>query len=275
MLATFLIALREYLEVFLIVGVFLGISQKLSLKREKEILLAAGIGIVISFLLPIGVFLMGDKAKTILTEKNAELLEGYLLIFSGVFIAYVVFSLHKFFVLHRSKTLIQAHQKMQQNVFDASLFMTIIFFILREGLEIALFTATTSLFSQFIENVAGLFLGFIISAIFGFLTFVSYIKLPVAKVFKLTEYMIILLGAAFIKNGITELLEVYFNLNLKNVWPIHLTFLPEKSSVIGGIIKSMTGFEQNFSFAKLFIMVGYVMCVFFLLRRKKTHYLTT
>lgn len=275
MQAVFLIALREYLEVFLIVGVFLGISKKLNLRREKEIILASILGIVISFLLPVATFALGDKASTFFNEKSAELLEGYLMIFSGFFIAYVVFSLHKFFVLSRSKAIIDAHQKMQQNVFDISIFMTIIFFILREGVEIALFTATTSLFSKFMENLIGLFLGFALSAVFGLLTFISYIRFPISKIFKATEYMIILLGAAFVKNGITELLEVYLDLNLKNVLPLKLIFLPSKDTLIGGLLKTMTGLEQNFSIAKLSIMIIYIGIVYFLLLRKKTSPTTT
>lgn len=93
------------------------------------------------------------------------------MIFSGVFIAYVVSSLHTFFILHRSKTIIFAHQKIQQNIFDLSLFATIIFFDVIEGFEIALFTATTSLFSKFIENILGLFGGFFISLIVVFQLF--------------------------------------------------------------------------------------------------------
>src|SRR3990167_4239521 len=171
MLTTFIISLREYLEVFLIIGVFLGISKKLSIRREKEILGASLLGILISLALPLGVFMLGNKASVILSEKNAELLEGYLMIFSGFFIAYVVFSLHSLFVLKRSKFIIDAHQKLTKNIFDISLFLTIVFFIVREGFEIALFTATTSLFSRFFENLTGLFAGFALSSALGILTF--------------------------------------------------------------------------------------------------------
>ena len=116
MLTTLVVSLREFLEVFLIIGVFLGISRKLKLKREREILFASLLGISISFIIPISVFLLGDKARLILSEKNTELLEGYLMIFSGFFIAYVVFSLHNFFALKRSKHIISAHKKLQQNI---------------------------------------------------------------------------------------------------------------------------------------------------------------
>src|SRR3989338_672387 len=169
MITTMVISLREFLEVFLIIGVFLGISKKLKIKREKEIILASVIGVIISLLLPITVFLLGDKARVVLTEKNAELLEGYLMVFSGFFIAYVIFSLHNFFVLKRSKSIITTHQKLQKNIFDISLFLTIVFFIIREGFEIALFTATTSLFSEFVENLTGLFAGFALSSALGIL----------------------------------------------------------------------------------------------------------
>ncbi|OGK43696.1 hypothetical protein A3B40_00470 [Candidatus Roizmanbacteria bacterium RIFCSPLOWO2_01_FULL_37_16] len=269
MITTLVISLREFLEVFLIIGVFLGISKKLKLKREREIILASAIGIVISLLLPIFTFSVGERAQIILNEKNAELLEGYLMIFSGFFIAYVVFSLHNFFVLKRSKHLITAHQKLQQNIFDISLFLTIVFFIIREGFEIALFTATTSLFSKFIDNLAGLAIGFLASSTFGILTFLAYIKFPIGKVFKLTEYLIVILGASFVKNGLSELFEIYFNIHLAQIFPINLTFLPEKSTFIGHLAKNIFGLEQNFSLAKLTIMSLYILFIYLMFLRKK------
>ena len=270
MITTMVISLREFLEVFLIIGVFLGISKKLKIKREKEIILASVIGVIISLLLPITVFLLGDKARVVLTEKNAELLEGYLMVFSGFFIAYVIFSLHNFFVLKRSKSIITTHQKLQQNIFDLSLFFTIVFFIIREGFEIALFTATVSLFSKFIENLAGLFAGFIVSSFLGILTFFAYLKFPISKVFKLTEYLIVILGAAFVKNGLSELFEVYYNIHLSNILPIKLVFLPEKSSFIGHFLKNIFGIEQNFSLAKLFIMLAYIFFIYLIFLRNKS-----
>ena len=269
MLTTLVISLREFLEVFLIIGVFLGISKKLKIKREKEIILASGIGIIISFLLPISVFLLGDKTRSALTEKNAELLEGYLMVFSGFFLAYVIFSLHSFFVLKRSRSIIAAHQKLEKNIFDISLFLTIVFFIIREGFEIALFTATTSLFSEFVENLTGLFAGFALSSALGILTFFAYLKFPVGQIFKLTEYLIIILGAAFVKNGLSELFEVYYNIHISDIFPVKLVFLPEKSTFLGHFIKNIFGLEQNFSLAKLTIMSLYILFIYLIFLRKK------
>lgn len=270
MIPTFVIAFREFLEVFLIIGVFFGISKKLGLKREKEILLASLIGIIISFILPIITFSLGDAASRIINEKNAELLEGYLMIFSGIFLAYVIFSLHNLFVINRSKTLISVQRKLKKNIFDISLFLTIVFFVIREGFEIALFTATTSLFSKLTENLMGLALGFLVSSAFGVLTYYSYLKFPIGRIYKLTEYLIVLLGAAFVKNGIGELAEVYFDTHLSTIFPLKLSFLPATSTMIGHAMKTIIGIEQNFSLAKLAIMLVYIGFIYaFLSRRQK------
>ncbi|MDO8741744.1 MAG: FTR1 family protein, partial [Candidatus Roizmanbacteria bacterium] len=234
---TAIIAFREFLEAFLIVGMFLGISRKLKLKKEAEIIFAAALGILLSLLLATGTYLFGDHARNILTEKNADFLESYLMIFSGLFIAYVVFSLHDILHKNQAGTLVTAHKKLQQNVFDISLFFTIIFLVIREGFEIALFTASTSLFSSFLQNIYGLLLGFIAAIFLGIVTFFAYIKFPIRKVFKATEYFIIILGASLVQNGVTKLFETHFGIHLSNILPIPLKFLPDGESVAGHMFK--------------------------------------
>lgn len=268
MLTTAVIAFREFLEAFLIVGVFLGISKKLGLKKELEIGLAAIVGIVFSLLLATGIYLFGNQVHGVLTEKNAELLESYLMIFSGLFIAYVIFSLHNVINRSRAGTLIKAHEKLQKNVFDLSLFFTIIFLVIREGFEIALFTASTSLFSVFIQNFIGLMLGFASASVIGIGTFFAYIKFSISKVFKFTEYMIILLGAALVQNGLTELLEHGFNIEIEKMLSLPLTFLPAKNTLIGHFISSFTGLDQKFSMIRLTIMGIYILIVYLLFLKK-------
>ncbi|MEK7597915.1 MAG: FTR1 family protein [Patescibacteria group bacterium] len=269
MITTAVISFREFLEAFLIIGVFLGISRKLNLKKEFEIGLAAIIGIIFSLLLATGTYFFGDQVHGILTEKNAELLEGYLMIFSGLFIAYVIFSLHN--VIHRSRagTLIKTKQKLQEKVFDFSLFSTIVFLVVREGFEIALFTASTSLFSIFIQNFIGLMLGFVSASVFGIMTFFAYIKFSIGKVFKITEYMIVILGASLVQNGVTELLEHGFDIDLTKIMSFPLNFLPHKSSLIGHMMKGFFGIDREFSLARLAIMAGYILIIYLLFLKKR------
>lgn len=269
MLATALIAFREFLEAFMIVGVFLGISRKMSLKKEREILFAAGIGIGLSLLLSSLTYLFGDYARGVLTEQNADMLESYLLIFSGFFIAYVVFSLHSILRSGRGNILLKAHTKLQQNAFDLSLFFTIIFLVLREGFEIALFTASTALFAEFMQNFLGLVIGFFASFFMGILTFFAYMKFSIQKIFKATEYMIILLGASLVQNGVTKLFETHFHISLSDMIPLHMSYLPNEDSFSGHLISSLIGVDQEFSLVRLFIMAGYIIFMYFLFLKSK------
>jgi len=275
MITTAIISFREFLEAFLIIGVFLGISRKLNLKKEFEIGLASIIGLLSSLVMATGTYFFGDQVHGVLTEKNTELLEGYLMVFSGIFIAYVIFSLHEVINKSRTGTLIKVKQKLNEKVFDFSLFSMIVFLVIREGFEIALFTASTSLFSVFIQNFIGLMLGFVAASILGILTFFAYIKFSISKIFRFTEYMIIVLGAALVQNGITELLEHGFGINLSKILSIPLNFLPHKSTVIGHMLKSFFGITREFSFSKLAIMGVYFLIIYLLFLKKKKSQIST
>lgn len=250
----------------------MGISRKLKLKKELEIGLAAGLGIGLSLLLTILTYIFGDQARHILTEERAELLESYLLIFSGIFISYVVFSLHATMRRDRGGKLLSVHKKLQENVFDVPLFFTIVFMVLREGFEIALFTASVSLFSAFMQNFIGLMAGFAGATVLGLSTFIAYIRFPISKVFKVTEYLIIILGAALTQKGITELLEIYFNVHLSRILPLNLGFLPDKESIVGHLLSGFFGIDQGLSGARIALMATYIVCIYLVfLRIRKQH----
>lgn len=197
----------------------------------------------------------------VLTEKNSELLEGYLYLFSGLFLAYVVVYLHQLFHRYQSKNILLSHEKIKRKIFDLSLFLTIFFLVAREGFEIALFTATTVLFSKFIENLIGLLAGFTVSLALSMLVFFGLVRLSLSKIFKTTEIFIILLGGVFVKNGIKELAEVYFNLHLSQVLSLKLSFLPDKETFFGHFLNSFFGLEKNFSLIYLLIIFLYILFI--------------
>ncbi|HSX40002.1 MAG TPA: FTR1 family protein [Candidatus Saccharimonadales bacterium] len=269
MLATLLISFREFLEAFLIIGVFLGISKKLNLKKEKEIIAAATLGVLVSLLLATATYFFGDRARALFSEKNADILESYLLIFSGFFIAYVVFSLHDVMRRGRGAKLLSAHQKLQNEAFDVSLFLTIMFLVVREGFEVALFTAGVSLFTNFSQNLVGLMLGFFAAAMLCAGTFLAYTKFPIVHAFRITQYLIILLGASLVQNGVTLLLSTRFHIQLSNIISFHLNFLPDAQTVSGHMLQSLLGIDRGFSLPRLAIMVCYALAIYVLFLRQK------
>jgi len=270
MFTTAVIAFREFLEAFLIIGIFLGVSRKLQLRKEKEILFASAIGMLLSFIMAFATYLLADHARYTLTEKNADILESYLLIFAGVFIGYVVLSLHKSFGKYCKNIIKKANQKMEQNLFDTSIFLIIVFMILREGFELALFTASTSLFSSFLSNMEGLFVGFLLASFIGIGVYLAYSKFPIGKIFKVTEYMIILLGASLLQNGITKLFATSFSLNISHILPIPMLFLPNEDSMLGSLLQNFLGVDRNLSISRLSIMAVYITLIYLFYIRQHT-----
>ena len=261
MLTTAIIAFREFLEAFLLIGIFIGIDKKLKLHKRKEILLASSLGLIISLILPIIVFIFAGKAAQVLTEKNADVLEGYLLTFSGFFLAYVVFVLHEFMKEGKKKIILKANAQMEQRIFDVSLFMTIILFILREGFEVAMLIAATSLFSTFLANIEGLVIGFLTASLIGLATLFTYIELPIKKIFIYTEYFILLIGAAMVKNGVSLLFENYTHVSLEKVLPLSITFLPNDTTIAGHLLKNLTGIQAEMSIVQIILMIGYIYTI--------------
>ncbi len=273
MFTTAIITFREFLEAFLLIGIFIGIDKKLNLGKQKEIISAACIGIFISLILPIIVFFFASDVSNAFTEKNTNALEGYFLTFSGFFMAYVVFSLHKSMKNYRKKTISNAKDKMEQQIFDISLFFTLVFFIAREGFEVALLIATTSLFSAFWLNLGGLLLGFILALAVGLSTIITYIKLPIRKVFQYTEYIIIIMGAAMVMNGLSILSKTYFNISLERYIPLPLGFLPNDSSFLGHLLKNTLGLQKEMGILQIALMVMYVIIINILFLKTKKIYI--
>lgn len=273
MIATFIISFREFLEAFLIAGIFLGLSRKLELKKELEIIVALIFGIISSLLITLFVFAFSSQLKFIFNEETVEIFEGFTLVFSGLFIIYIIYSLHDIFQKSRNGLLSKTTQKLQNKIFDISLFTTIVFLVLREGLEIAIFTASVSLFTEFIQNMSGLLLGFLLSAAIGLLSFLTIFKLPIKKMFEITEYMIILMGAAFFQNGITTLSKEILHFNITTLFPLYMGFLPDSQSVGGHLFKNFVGVSQNYSLAQLIITTMYIAGAILLLKQKKTDHM--
>jgi hypothetical protein len=107
----------------------------------------------------------------------------------------------------------------------------------------------------------------------GTLTFLAYIRLPIGKVFRATEYMIILLGASLVQHGISEMVEIHLDLHISDMLPMPLNFLPDKETLVGHLLQSMTGIDREFSFIRLTIMGIYVGVIYllFVKRRRNSH----
>jgi hypothetical protein len=72
-----------------------------------------------------------------------------------------------------------------------------------------------------------------------------------------------------VKNGVTELLEIYFDIELKNILPIKLIFLPRESTFFGHFLKNNFGLQQDFSLMMFFIIASYFILVQLLFLKRR------
>jgi len=112
-------------------------------------------------------------------------------------------------------------------------------------------------------------LGFFVSFVFGIFTYFGFLRFSINEVYKLTEFLIILLGASLAKNGVIELLEIYFDINLKNILPIKLAFLPHESTFFGRLLKNNFGLQQDFSLVMFFIIASHFILVKLLFLKRR------
>src|SRR5262249_40062245 len=125
------------------------------------------------------------------------------------------------------------------------------------------------LFSVFFQNILGLLIGFSLAAIFGIFAFFLYTKFPIKKVFRTTEYMIMILGASMVQVGTTELLEHQFNIHLSNILSFGMHFMPSEHSIVGNFIRTFTGIDNEFSLPRFLIMLAYGIGIYMIISYKK------
>jgi hypothetical protein len=123
---------------------------------------------------------------------------------------------------------------------------------LREGFEIALFTASVSLFADFATNMLGLLIGFVAASIVGVGIYFFYTKLPIKKIFTATEYAIVALGAVFTSNGLMKMLEGQFGIDVSGILAVPVPFTEHAVSLLSPLL-----------------MIAYVYAVYHFFLRKK------
>ncbi|PIY68795.1 hypothetical protein COY90_04045 [Candidatus Roizmanbacteria bacterium CG_4_10_14_0_8_um_filter_39_9] len=204
-MSTFLIVFREFMESLLLMSILLGFSKREGLHKEKSILAGGILGILFSVFITFSVFYVLPLIHISLPSELIDLIGHLAIILSGVMLLYITYRIHPLFAVHKNKHV--ANLFSQKNIKDASFFVPTFLLVLQEGFEIVLFTMTTSFTHSLASNSLSLVLGFVAAVAASSLLYLTYLKNHVKKLFKITEYTLIIYGAYLIIHGGTELFE--------------------------------------------------------------------
>lgn len=255
MLPAFLITVREVIEASLIVATILGILVRLKqTKSIKTVWLATATATGLSIIL-VGVgSLLGIRVQEVYAGKTEEFIEGILMVLSAAFITWAVFFLHKYFASYKTRLLVKIKETVEKEE-QKGLFILAFTAVFREGFEIALFLSTI----YFSSNPAQIFTGFVGGAAAGLLIsfglFAATIRLPVFYAFRITSVLLILFAAGLLARGAHEFAEAGM---IPQLAKMTFTFLPQKASVAGDMIKAIFGITRQMDAIQLIAYAMYV-----------------
>lgn len=264
MFTSFILSLREGLEAALIVGIVLGLLQKMereSLNRNvwRGVFSAVGISIMVAF----GLQMFGAS----LEGAGEEIFEGITMILAACVLTWMIF-----WMMQRSANLKNEITESVQNALGTPgknvLFFLAFVAVLREGIELALFLTAAAFTSGSVNTLLGAVLGLAAAIFLGWVIFKTSIKLNLSNFFKFTGGLLLLFAAGLIAHGVHEFNEVGLIPPLvEHVWDINY-FLDEKSPA-GQFLKALFGYNGDPSLTEVIAYFGYLAVILGKLRGNK------
>lgn len=230
MIPSFLITFREVIEASLIVATILGILVKFRhINSIRTVWVAVLAAFSLSLLLLLGGSVLGIKIQELYIGRMEELIEGFLMITSAIFITWAVFFLHTYFGRYKVRLLKKIKTTVEKDHI-ASLFALVFTAVFREGFEIVLFLTTIYFSSKPAPILGGFGLGLIAGLLVSFAFFKATIKMPVFWAFRFSSLMLILFAAHLLMKGTHAFIEVgilpnidllQLSLSLSYIWIMH------------------------------------------------------
>ena len=184
----------------LVFGVLLASLEQSKIHKKRDLLFGCGLGLLLSIILFTIVSFAGSQIHFNMSKSVSEVFEGINYIGSGIFLFITAILLHR-----KMKVLTSG---LPSFLLDASLFVVGFLSILREGVEIVIFSISTSISSPFISSVGGFVGGIFLTAIVGLVgKYVIQTKLSHKMLLTAADWGIKLLSLYFIIKGLSGLSE--------------------------------------------------------------------
>jgi len=226
MLPSLLLSLREGLEAALIVGIVIGLLDRLDYQHLKvSVWQGVAAAVAASILAGVGLNLLGMEFE----GQAEEIFEGLATLFAAGVLTWMILWIQK-----QGKYIkIRIETKTTQALVSGrrALFTLAFIAVFREGLELALFLLATSFVSEGVLTFIGAVVGLATSVILGWVLFSSTMRLSLRGFFKVTNILLILFAAGLVAYGVHELNEAgWIPSVVEHVWDIN-HILNEKSQV--------------------------------------------
>ena len=270
MLPTYLLSLREGLEMALIIGILLGALKKI---RRDDLapsvwlgtLSAAAFSILTAVLLTIFGLSLKDRAE--------QIFEGATMLIAAGILTWMIFWMRK------QARFMKGELEAGVNKAAASAGKTAIFWfafvaVVREGVELALFITAafftgdqSQLTTNIIQTLAGTILGLGTAILLGWTLFATTVRLDLRRFFQVTGILLILFAAGLVAHGVHEFNEVgWVPAVIEPVW--NMNPILDETSLLGQLLRTLFGYNGNPSLTEIIAYVAYLIVVSIFWRRE-------
>jgi high-affinity iron transporter len=262
MFPSFLLALREGLEIALIVGIVLGVLNKLG---RKDLIQSVRIGVVAAVGLSLVIAVMLNMLGASFTGASEAIFEGIMMWTAAIFLTWMILWMQS--RAARIKQEIQSEVSLATRAGKTALFLLAFVAVLREGIELALFLTASVFTTSVSQTLAGASLGLAAATMIGVGLFRASIKLDLGSFFRVTSVLLILFAAGLVAHGTHEFNEIGLIPGLiEPVWDTNAIL--DENSVVGQILKTLFGYNGNPSLSEVLSYAAYFGVLFLATRPK-------
>ncbi len=247
MLFSFLVTIREGLEIALVITILLGYLRKLD---QKEHFREIWIGVAAATALSLGFATVLEVTSRELSGRVLETFEGVTMLFAVGVLTWMVFWMKR-----QSAGISSELRSHIDSALSAGSVMalTLLAFsaVAREGLETSLFLFAGSTASDSgWQFVLGGILGFAIAAVAGVVLYYGAAKLPLRQFFLVSGVVVIVLAAGLLANGLNALHEAALLTNLgSRPWDTEATI--PMTSTMGKFLHTVLGYDSAPAMAQI------------------------
>ncbi len=262
-IAPFIVALREGIEAALVIAIILSYLRKTVRENMNRSIIS---GTLLAILTSVGIASVLVVIWGSFEGPMLEVFEGSVVLFAAFLLTSMIFWMRK---ASRNLTT-EIKQSVEERSVGGKLSLPILAFalVLREGVELVLFTAALAIQEGYTTFIS-IALGLIFAVFVGFGIYQGSLRISLKSFFNSTSFLLVLFAAGMIAYGIHELQEAGFlALGPSELWNINPPLLPDGSypllhekGLIGGLAKALFGYNGNPSAIEVIAYVGYIFLI--------------
>lgn len=254
MLFSFLVTLREGIEIALVVTILLGYLRQIDQRQHfRGIWLGVGAAAVLS--LAFGAVL--EITSREMSGRALEAFEGFTMLFAVAVLTWMVFWMKR----QSAGISNDLRHQIDSALSTGSVFalaMLAFSAVAREGFETTLFLFAGSTEASGTEFVLGGVIGFAIAAVAGVVIYYGAARLPLKQFFLASGIVVIILAAGLLSNGLTELYHARVISDLgSRPWDTENTL--SMTSTFGKFLHTVLGYDSAPAIGNIVAYAGYAI----------------